>query len=142
MRTASRFLKRIGASFALAVMAACLTNMVSAESVRLGTLVTEVYPEIVARSFLPECPEPVSVDRKALERSAESESGGKVLRTANYAEVLSRQFVTELDRRKYDLSDIEVQGLVREINPWSRSPGDVLLHDRVGHNLTGRPAVC
>lgn len=127
MRTASRFLRRTGISFALAVMAACLTSMVSAESVRLGALVTEIYPEIVARSFLPERPDPVSVDRKELEQGAASDGDGEVLKTADYAKVLGRQFVTELDRRKYDLSDIEVQGLLREINPWSRSIGDMPL---------------
>jgi len=127
MRTAGRLLRSTGTSFGLAVMAACLTGMVSAESVRLGPLVTEIYPEIAARSFLPERPDPVSIDRKALEGGAESYRGGKALRTADYAEVLGRQFVSEIDRRKHDISDIEVQGLVREMNPWSRSIGEVPL---------------
>jgi hypothetical protein len=121
MRAASRFLSSMGCSFGLAVAASFMGGIVSAESVRLGTLVTEIYPEIAARNTFLERRDPASLDRNEPGGKAESENGDKRLRTLDYAEILGRQFVTELDRRKYDLSDIEVQALVRYIVPRANS---------------------
>ena len=127
MRAASRFLRGVGTSFGLAVVAAFLASMAGAESVQLGTLVTEIYPEIAVGSTVFERRDPTSLDWKAAERSGELKNGDKRLRTLDYAEILGRQFVTELDRRKYDLSDMEVQGLVRDIVPRANSIGGMPL---------------
>jgi len=135
MKPPVRFLSRPVASLVLAFMAACMTGIVSAESVQLGTFVTEIYPEIAVGSSVFERRDPASLDWKAIERSAESENGDKRLRTLDYAEILGRQFVTELDRRKYDLSDMEVQGLVRDIVPRADSMGGM---PRFVHHMNRR----
>jgi len=114
----SRSAGRAGAASVLAIVAACVTTLVSAETTRFGFLVTEIYPEIAARGLIFDGREQLPLDLKPHEQDEGSRNGGRALKTADYAEILSRQFVTELDRRKYDLSDMEVQGLVSLIDPW------------------------
>ena len=116
MRTVSQFWRRTGSALVLAVMSMCIPSVVNAETVQFSMSVTEIYPEMAAGGIVLNGLESVQPGPSTHEQSENATHGDRALKPTDYAEVLGRQFSTEAERRKYDLSDIQVHGFVSEIN--------------------------
>ena len=108
---------------ALAVAASWMAAGVSAEIVQSGSLVTHIYPEIVTKTLIPNGFEPAMIYPEGHGQSGHTGKNSAALKTVDYVGMLGRQFAAEAERRKYDLTDMEVQALVNEVSFHSRSVG-------------------
>jgi len=124
-----RFALRTGLASAVAVTILGSGGSVDAEILQSSSLVTQVYPEIVAKTLILNNSDPVNLDPDTREENAGNRSDNVSLAAVDYAEILGRQFARETDRRKYDLTDMEVQALVNDFAFRSRSAGALALFD-------------
>ena len=107
---------RIGIICATALVIAPLTWSVGAESGQFSALVTEIYPAIVAHSLIFDDPPPIAPNPQPNGQPIDTEASSNGARSPDYAGILSRQFIGEVERRQYDLTDMMAQGLVRDMN--------------------------
>ncbi len=127
MTTLRRFLSRIALASALAVGIACIGDTVGAEMLQSSTLMTRVYPEVVAKTLIPNSSQSLRLNPDANGANGDAIQNNGSLRAVDYAEILGRQFAHETERRKYDLTDMEAQALVSDITFRARSIGAVPL---------------
>ena len=118
MQAAGRIFRKIVGAQALVTAVACIARAASAETLR--TAVTEIYPEIVAKSMVvPALNEPDPRPRQ--QHAVTKKNNNRAMQEAvDYADILGRQFANEVVRRKYNLDDMRVQRLVSDINARTR----------------------
>jgi hypothetical protein len=124
-----RFAHRIGLASVVAAAILSSGDMVAAELLQSSSLVTQVYPEIVAKTFIPHSADPARITLDPRDESADAKRKNTPLGSVDYAEILGRQFARETDRRKYDLTDMEVQALVSDVTFRARPAGALALFD-------------
>jgi len=124
-----RFARRTGPASVVAVAILCTGGIVAAELLQSSSLLTQVYPEIVAKTLIVDNPDPTRLTPDARDASANAEGKDTPFGSIDYAEILGKQFARETNRRKYDLTDMEVQALVSDVTFRARPAGALALFD-------------